>query len=250
MSNKQKSDIVFGVHSVTALLEQQPEHILELWLQQGRHDQPIQHIEQLANDQGIALRWVDKGSINQRVNGNHQGVLAWRKALPALGDNDLPALLDNIEGTPLIVVLDGVTDPHNLGACLRTAEAAGAHLIIAPKDKSAPLNATSAKVACGAADLVPYVRVTNLVRTLNALQERGIWVGGTAGEASQSLYQQDLTGALAWVMGAEGKGMRRLTREHCDFLVNIPMSGAVSSVNVSVATGICLFETVRQRLTR
>lgn len=248
MSNKQKSDIVFGVHSVTALLEQQPEHILELWLQQGRHDQPIKHIEQLANEQGLAVRWVDKGSINQRASGNHQGVLAWRKALPALGDNDLPALLDNIEGTPLIVVLDGVTDPHNLGACLRTAEAAGAHVIIAPKDKSAPLNATSAKVACGAADLVPYVRVTNLVRTLNTLQERGIWVGGTAGEATQSLYQQDLTGALAWVMGAEGKGMRRLTREHCDFLVNIPMSGAVSSVNVSVATGICLFETVRQRL--
>src|SRR5690606_32435580 len=149
--------------------------------------------------------------------------------------------------TPLILILDGVTDPHNLGACLRTADAAGVQLVIAPKDKSAPLNATAAKVACGAAEAVPYIQVTNLARTMKDLQQRGIWIVGTAGEAEHSIYQQDMKGPMALVMGAEGSGMRRLTREHCDYLVNIPMAGEVSSVNVSVATGICLFEAVRQR---
>ena len=147
-----------------------------------------------------------------------------------------------------MLILDGVTDPHNLGACLRTADAAGAHVVIAPKDKSAPLNATAAKVACGAAEAVPYIQVTNLARTMKDLQERGIWIVGTAGEAEQTIYQHDLTGPMAIVMGAEGPGMRRLTREHCDYLANIPMAGEVSSVNVSVATGICLFEAVRQRI--
>jgi 23S rRNA (guanosine2251-2'-O)-methyltransferase len=146
-----------------------------------------------------------------------------------------------------VLVLDGVTDPHNLGACLRTADAAGVALVIAPKDKSAPLNATVAKVACGAAEVVPYIQVTNLARTLQSLQQRGIWITGTAGEAEASVYQTDLTGPCALVMGAEGKGMRRLTREHCDQLINIPMAGEVSSLNVSVATGVCLFEIVRQR---
>jgi len=145
------------------------------------------------------------------------------------------------------VVLDGVTDPHNLGACLRTADAAGATAVIVPKDKSATLTPVVRKVACGAAEVIPLVAVTNLARTLEKLQQRGLWVVGTAGEAEQEIYQQDLTGPLVMIMGAEGKGMRRLTREHCDFLVKLPMSGSVSSLNVSVATGVCLFEAVRQR---
>ena len=146
-----------------------------------------------------------------------------------------------------MLVLDGVTDPHNLGACLRTADAAGALAVIVPKDKSATLNATARKVACGAAEVVPLVAVTNLARTLEKLQKRGVWIVGTAGEASQELYSQDLSGPIALVMGAEGKGMRRLTHEHCDYLVRLPMAGSVSSLNVSVATGVCLFEALRQR---
>jgi 23S rRNA (guanosine2251-2'-O)-methyltransferase len=175
-------------------------------------------------------------------------VIAWRQPVQNRSEKHLPDILDGIEGTPLVLILDGVTDPHNLGACLRTADAAGAHVVIAPKDKSAPLNATAAKVACGAAEAVPYIQVTNLARTMKELQERGIWIIGTAGEAQQSLYQHDLKGPIAIVMGAEGQGMRRLTREHCDFLANLPMAGEVSSLNVSVATGVCLFEVVRQRM--
>ncbi len=146
--------------------------------------------------------------------------------------------------------LDGITDPHNLGACLRSADAAGAHALIMPKDKSAPLNATVSKVACGAAENIPVYSVTNLARTLQKLQDKGVWIFGTAGEAEQTIYEQDLTISTAIIMGAEGEGMRRLTREHCDFLVKLPMSGVVSSLNVSVATGICLYEAVRQRLSK
>ena len=162
-------------------------------------------------------------------------------------EHDLAELLDNLTVPPFLLILDGITDPHNLGACLRTADAAGAHAVITPKDKSATLNATASKVACGAAETVPLIQVTNLARTLTQLKERGVWLLGTAGESATSIYQADLTGPLALVMGAEGKGMRRLTREHCDGLLHIPMAGSVSSLNVSVATGVCLFEAVRQR---
>ncbi len=160
----------------------------------------------------------------------------------------LDELLDRLDVPPLLLVLDGVTDPHNLGACLRTADAAGVHAVIIPKDKSATLNSTVRKVACGAAEVVPLVAVTNLARALEKLRQKGLWVVGTAGDAEQTLYQQDMTGPLIVVMGAEGTGMRRLTREHCDFLVNLPMQGSVSSLNVSVATGVCLFEAQRQRM--
>jgi len=159
----------------------------------------------------------------------------------------LEELLERSERAPLILVLDGVTDPHNLGACLRTADAAGVTAVVIPKDKSATLTPVVRKVACGAAEVIPLVAVTNLARTLEKLQQRGLWVVGTAGEAEQQIYQQDLTGPLVMIMGAEGKGMRRLTRDHCDFLVKLPMAGSVSSLNVSVATGVCLFEAVRQR---
>ena len=207
----------------------------------------MEKISALAEQAGIHVETISKHRLEERVDGVHQGVMAEAKPLPILGDKELFKLMDEVEHSPLLLVLDGVTDPHNLGACLRTADAAGVAAVIAPRDKSAPLNATAIKVACGAADAVPYFQVTNLSRTLNQLQERGVWVVGTAGEAEGSIYQTDLTGPLALVMGAEGKGMRRLTREQCDLLIKIPMAGEVSSLNVSVATGVTLFEIVRQR---
>lgn len=244
-----KLEAVYGLHAVTTLLERSPDQVVELWVMKGRVDQRMQRVLTLAQQQQLDIREADKGLMNQKAEeGNHQGVIAWRKPVQNKTEKHLPELLDNLQGTPLILILDGVTDPHNLGACLRTADAAGVQLVIAPKDKSAPLNATASKVACGAAEAVPYIQVTNLARTMKELQERGIWIVGTAGEAQQSVYQYDFTGATAIVMGAEGSGMRRLTRECCDHLVNIPMAGEVSSVNVSVATGICLFEAVRQRM--
>lgn len=244
-----KLEAVYGLHAVTTLLERSPDQVVELWVMKGRGDQRMQRVLTLAQQQQLDIREADKGLMNQKAEeGNHQGVIAWRKPVQNKTEKHLPELLDNLQGTPLILILDGVTDPHNLGACLRTADAAGVQLVIAPKDKSAPLNATASKVACGAAEAVPYIQVTNLARTMKELQERGIWIVGTAGEAQQSVYQYDFTGATAIVMGAEGSGMRRLTRECCDHLVNIPMAGEVSSVNVSVATGICLFEAVRQRM--
>src|SRR5690606_9022761 len=243
-----KLEAVYGLHAVTTLLQRNPEQVIELWIMQGRHDARMQRVLELAQEQQLDVREADKGLMNQKADeGNHQGVIAWRKPVQHKTEKHLPDILDAISGTPLILILDGVTDPHNLGACLRTADAAGVQLVIAPKDKSAPLNATAAKVACGAAEAVPYIQVTNLARTMKELQQRGIWIVGTAGEAERSIYQQDMKGPMALGMGAEGSGMRRLTREHCDYLVNIPMAGEVSSVNVSVATGICLFEAVRQR---
>jgi len=194
--------------------------------------------------------------LDGMVSGRHQGVVAEAFDTPVSGDmnqsnlwqeQDLLRWVDNKEGPLLLLVLDGVTDPHNLGACLRSADAAGVDAVVVPKDKSADLTPTVRKVACGAAEVVPFVRVTNISRTLQALQERGVWLYGTAGESEKSIYDSDLSGSIALVMGAEGSGLRRLTREQCDFLVNLPMSGSVSSLNVSVATGICLFEIVRQR---
>ena len=242
-----KLEAVYGLHAVTTLLQRSADQVVEIWVMKGRQDKRMQRVLELAEEQGLLVREADRGLMNQKVDGNHQGIIALRKPVQGMSEKQLPDVLDKIEGHPFILILDGVTDPHNLGACIRTADAAGVHLVIAPKDKSAPLNATAAKVACGAAETVPYIQVTNLARTMKELQERGIWIGGTAGEAEQNIYQQNMTGPLALVMGAEGPGMRRLTREHCDFLVNIPMAGEVSSVNVSVATGIWLFEAVRQR---
>lgn len=238
---------VFGFHAVDALLQRQPNRIDELWLQQGRHDQRMQDILQHAKALGVKCKTVRREELDEQAAGNHQGVMAKTKPAQTLRDRDLKELLDAIEHQPLLLILDGVTDPHNLGACLRTADAAGVDAVIAPKDNSAPLNGTVRKVACGAAEVIPYIQVTNLARTMKDIQERGIWITGTAGEAEQSVYDADLKGAVALVMGAEGKGMRRLTRENCDFLVKLPMAGSVSSLNVSVATGVCLFEMVRQR---
>ncbi|WP_458734372.1 23S rRNA (guanosine(2251)-2'-O)-methyltransferase RlmB [Zobellella taiwanensis] len=241
------SELIFGIHALDAVLESHPEHILEVWLLKGRDDARLQGLQGRLQAAGVKVQFAGRQTLDGKADGHqHQGVVARVKAQPALNEADLDALLGSLTA-PLLLVLDGVTDPHNLGACLRTADAAGVHGVIVPRDKSAGLTPVARKVACGAAEVVPLFQVTNLSRTLRSLQDKGVWVVGTAGEADHSLYQAKLTGPLALVMGAEGKGMRRLTREHCDELVSIPMVGSVSSLNVSVATGICLFEMVRQR---
>ena len=238
-------NIVYGLHAVQSLLKSAPQRVEKLWLLQGRDDHRLQKVQQQAK--GIAVEYKSRKELDQLCEGNHQGVIAFAKAGKNFIETDLYELLESNAVTPMLLVLDGVTDPHNLGACLRTADAAGVQAVIVPKDNSAGLTEVARKVACGAAESVPLVPVTNLARTLKKLQELGVWLVGTAGEAEVSVYEAPLTGPLAVVMGAEGRGMRRLTKELCDHLVYIPMAGEVSSLNVSVATGVCLFEAVRQR---
>ncbi|MBT1121687.1 23S rRNA (guanosine(2251)-2'-O)-methyltransferase RlmB [Stutzerimonas nitrititolerans] len=238
---------VYGLHAVEALLRHHPKRVKQVWLAEGRGDPRVRVLLELAEQARVRVGQCERREMDAWVEGVHQGVVAEVSPSQVWGEAMLEELLDRAEGPPLLLVLDGVTDPHNLGACLRTADAAGALAVIVPKDKAATLNATVRKVACGAAEVVPLVAVTNLARSLEKLQQRGLWVVGTAGEAEQVIYAQDLTGPTVLVMGAEGKGMRRLTREHCDFLVRLPMAGSVSSLNVSVATGVCLFEALRQR---
>ncbi|GAB6388229.1 23S rRNA (guanosine(2251)-2'-O)-methyltransferase RlmB [Stutzerimonas marianensis] len=238
---------IYGLHAVEALLRHHPKRVKQIWLAEGRGDPRVQALLQLAGQAKVRVGQCERREMDAWVEGVHQGVIAEVSPSQVWGDAMLDELLDRTEEPPLLLVLDGVTDPHNLGACLRTADAAGALAVIIPKDKSATLNATVRKVACGAAEVMPLVAVTNLARTLEKLQQRGLWVVGAAGEAEQELYDQDLSGPTVLVMGAEGKGMRRLTRKHCDFLVRLPMAGSVSSLNVSVATGVCLFEAQRQR---
>ena len=238
---------IYGVHAVEALLRHHPKRVKQIWLAGGRNDPRVQVLLALAADARVAVGQCERREMDAWVEGVHQGVVADVSPSQVWGEAMLDELLDRTEGAPLLLVLDGVTDPHNLGACLRTANAAGALAVIVPKDKSATLNGTVRKVACGAAEVIPLVAVTNLAGTLEKLQQRGLWVVGTAGEAEREVYDQDLTGPTVLIMGAEGKGMRRLTREHCDYLVRLPMAGSVSSLNVSVATGVCLFEALRQR---
>lgn len=238
---------IYGVHAVEAMLRHHPKRVKQVWLAEGRNDPRVQVLIELAAQSRVAVGQAERRELDVWVEGVHQGVVAEVSPSQVWGEAMLDELLDRAEGPPLLLVLDGVTDPHNLGACLRTADAAGALAVIVPKDKSATLNPTVRKVACGAAEVIPLVAVTNLARTLEKLQQRGLWVVGTAGEAELDLYQQDLTGPTILIMGAEGKGMRRLTRDHCDYLVRLPMAGSVSSLNVSVATGVCLFEALRQR---
>ena len=244
---------VYGIHTVSELLKQNPQDVLELLLQEGREDRRINEVRQLADQAGVSWQSVERRDLDKRLRNIqsgavHQGVIALcRVGATVQDERALAALLDALKHPPLLLVLDEVTDPHNLGACLRTADAAGVDAVIVPKDKSAPLNMTARKVACGAADTIPFVAVTNLSRTLQELKARGIWISGAAGEATSSVYDMDFRVPTAIVMGSEGKGLRRLTREHCDYLVSIPMAGALSSLNVSVATGVCLFEVARQR---
>ncbi|RZI40590.1 23S rRNA (guanosine(2251)-2'-O)-methyltransferase RlmB [Herbaspirillum sp. HC18] len=242
-----KSKMIFGFHAVTARLRHDASSVEELYVDAGRHDRRMQELLRAAEAAKVRIIHVD----GQRLDGmagshRHQGVVA--KAGELSLARNLDELLDVIEGPPLLLLLDGVTDPHNLGACLRVADAAGAHAIIAPKDRAVGLNATAAKVASGAADTVPYITVTNLARTMRELKERDIWLTGTSDDVEKSLYQADFTGPTALVMGSEGEGMRRLTRENCDVLVRIPMHGSVESLNVSVASGVCLYEARRQRI--
>lgn len=243
------SENIYGIHAVQSFLANTPERLIEVYVLKGREDKRLQPVLNELYQLGISIQFLNRDSLDKKANGEvHQGIIAKVQPTKELNENDLDELLKNKEN-PLILVLDGITDPHNLGACLRTADAAGVCAVIVPKDKSAQLNGIARKVACGAAEVVPLIRVTNLVRTLRELQNNhNIWVVGTAGEATEMLYQTKLTGPLALVMGAEGEGMRRLTRETCDQLVSIPMAGSVSSLNVSVATGVCLFEITRQRL--
>jgi len=238
---------VYGVHAVEALLRHHPKRVKQLWLAEGRQDPRVQALVQLAEAARVPVGQRERRELDEWAEGVHQGVVAEVSPSQVWGENFLEELLARKESVPLLLVLDGVTDPHNLGACLRTADAAGVQAVIVPRDKSATLNATVRKVACGAAEVIPLVAVTNLARTLEKLQQQGLWIVGTAGEATQEIYDLDLRGPTVLVMGAEGSGMRRLTREHCDYLAKLPMGGSVSSLNVSVATGVCLFEAVRQR---
>ena len=219
MSNLEK---IYGVHAVEALLRHHPKRVKQIWLAEGRSDPRVQTLIALAAENRVAVGQAERRELDAWVEGVHQGVVADVSPSQVWGEAMLDELLDRTEGAPLLLVLDGVTDPHNLTPTVR-------------------------KVACGAAEVIPLVAVTNLARTLEKLKQRGLWVVGTAGEAEQSLYQQDMTGPTILIMGAEGSGMRRLTRDLCDYLVHLPMTGSVSSLNVSVATGVCLFEAQRQR---
>lgn len=242
------SDIIYGIHAVKALLESDPQRFIEVFILKGRDDKRLMPLVTEIERNGISVQVANRQWLDDKSEGAaHQGIIARIREGRQYQENDLPDLLAKHQ-TPFLLILDGVTDPHNLGACLRSADAAGVHAVIVPRDRSAQLNAVAKKVACGAAETVPLIKVTNLARTMRLLQEQQIWIVGTAGEADHTLYQSKLSGPLAIVMGAEGEGMRRLTREHCDELVSLPMAGSVSSLNVSVATGICLFEVVRQRL--
>ncbi|WP_042268589.1 23S rRNA (guanosine(2251)-2'-O)-methyltransferase RlmB [Paraburkholderia heleia] len=238
--------VLYGFHAVTARLRHDASTVEDVYYDPTRRDRRMQDFLHTAKEAGARVIAADETRLwGLAHTERHQGVVARVHDLP-LAQN-LAELLDGIQGSPLLLVLDGVTDPHNLGACLRVADAAGAHAVIAPRDRAVGLNATAAKVASGAADTVPYITVTNLARALRELKDAGIWVVGTAGDASASLYETKLDGPVALVLGAEGEGMRRLTRETCDEVMQIPMAGTVESLNVSVASGVCLFEAVRQR---
>jgi len=240
------SQILAGFHAVVARLRHAPESIKEVYVEASRRDKRMQSLIESAERAGRRVHPVTVERLEGLSRGTrHQGVVA--VAEERLLAVDVDEVLDTIEGPALLLVLDGVTDPHNLGACLRTADAAGVHAVIAPRDRAVGLNSTVQRVACGAADTVPYITVTNLARTLRALKERDVWVVGTDDQATEGMHAVDARRSMAWVMGAEGEGMRRLTRETCDQLVTIPMLGSVESLNVSVASAVCLYESVRQR---
>jgi 23S rRNA (guanosine2251-2'-O)-methyltransferase len=243
-----KRNLVYGLHAVGAVIERAPERLIELWMSEPRQDDRARRLKERALAAGVRIQSVGNDTL-AKLAGDvaHQGAVAAIRPLKPWDEHDLIAAISEIPD-PLLLVLDGVTDPHNLGACLRTADAAGAHALVIPKDRSATLDGVARKVAAGAAEFVPLVAVTNLARALRACKERGIWVVGTDADADGTLYAADLKRPLALVLGAEGDGMRRLTRECCDFLVRIPMAGQMESLNVSVAAGVALFEARRQRL--
>lgn len=239
---------IHGIHAVQTAIDNDASNILQLWADTKSANQRLVPVLTAAKQKGLTVAHADAAQLEKIAKTRkHQNIVAEYSTPKSLTENDLWDLLTNLQETPLLLVLDEVTDPHNLGACLRTSEAAGVHAIIAPRDNSASLTPTVRKVASGAAELVPFIQVTNLARTLQTLKEYGVWIIGTSDKASGDLYQQDLTLPMALVMGAEGKGMRRLTEKQCDLLLRLPMAGQVSSLNISVATGVCLYEAVRQR---
>lgn len=240
------ADLVFGIHAVGALMQRAPQDVLELFVMKDRDDKRMQPLIQQARQHGVSVQFCNRKTLDDMVGGQHQGIVAKARLQSSGTEADLAAIVA-ANDKPFILILDGVTDPHNLGAILRSADAAGVHAVVAPKDRSVKLTSVVRKVACGAAENVPFITITNLARTMRELQEAGVWIVGTAGETETLVYDADLKGPLALVLGAEGEGLRRLTRETCDSLVKIPMFGTVSSLNVSVAAGICLFEAVRQR---
>jgi len=238
--------ILFGFHAITVRMKTAPKSVIELHVEANRRDARMRSFVDRARESDIKIVETDGERLDKLAGtSRHQGVVA-RVEVVAM-PHSLDEVVESIEGPPLLLILDGVTDPHNLGACLRVADGAGAHAIVAPKDHAVGVNATVAKVASGAAETVPYIMVTNLARTLNELKDFDIRIIGTSDDAEQDLYDLDLTGPVAFVLGSEGDGMRQLTRKTCDQLVRIPMAGAVESLNVSVAAGVCLFEALRQR---
>lgn len=240
------TSFIHGFHAITARLRLDAKSVHELYCDSARADPRMRELVKLATNLKLRVLQVDARRLDGMAPpGRHQGVVAKVDALRR--QVSLDDLLDGIKEAPLLLVLDGVQDPHNLGACLRSAEAAGVHAVVVPKDRAARVTPVVRKTSAGASEVVPLFQVTNLVRTLRALKAAGIWITGTTENAAQTIYQQDLTGPIALVMGGEGQGLRRLTLEHCDFLVRIPMSGVIESLNVSVATGVCLFEIHRQR---
>ncbi|MGB3724669.1 MAG: 23S rRNA (guanosine(2251)-2'-O)-methyltransferase RlmB [Glaciecola sp.] len=245
-----QTEFIYGIHSIASVLENEPERLLEIMVAKGRNDDRMNNVVNIARKHKISVQFVQRKTLDDKSKGEqNQGIIARAKPARVLDEADLDVILDK-QTSVFLLVLDGVTDPHNLGACLRNADAAGVHAVVVPKDNSVTLTPVVRKVAVGAAETVPLIQVTNLSRTLKHIQQKGVWVIGTAGEADQLIYNTQIKGSTAIVMGAEGKGMRRLTRENCDELVKLPMAGSVSSLNVAVASGICLFEVVRQRLPR
>ncbi len=245
MKREREPRVVFGFHAILARLRADPKSVLEIFVDETRNDARGKDLISIAERAGVRVMRVPTKRLDGFYGGGrHQGVVA-RVEVKSMADN-LDDVLDQVE-KPLLLVLDGVTDPHNLGACLRVANAAGAHAVIAPRDRAAGITPAVSKVASGAAEATPYLMVTNLARTLAELKQRNIWIVGADERAEQTLYAADLPESIAWVLGAEGEGMRRLTRESCDLLVRIPTRGDVESLNVSVSAGVCLFESVRRR---
>jgi 23S rRNA (guanosine2251-2'-O)-methyltransferase len=243
-----EASLVFGLHAVRTLLQRHADKIGQLLIVRGREDARMSEVLKLAREHQVKVEFRPAQEMDHLASGErHQGVIARLLKVENLGEGALDEILDRAGDSPFVLVLDGVTDPHNLGACLRTADAAGVNAVIVPRDRATGLTPVVRKVAAGAAETVPLIQVTNLARTMRLLKERGFWIVGTDDEADMPLHQAKLTGPLAVVMGAEGSGMRRLTKENCDALLSIPMQGVVESLNVSVATGVMLYEAVRQR---
>jgi 23S rRNA (guanosine2251-2'-O)-methyltransferase len=241
-------ELMFGIHSVDAALTHDPKNILELYIESDSQNARLKELSERARDLGLKPHSRPREALDRMTGGaRHQGAVARYQTPPPRNENELYTLVEKAEKDTLLLVLDGVTDPHNLGACLRSAEAAGITAVVVPKDKAAGITPTVRRASAGAADRIAFFAVTNLARTLKLLKDRGVWLVGLAGDAEQDFYKLDLKGPTALVVGSEGDGMRRLTRESCDFVARIPMRGDVESLNVSVATGVILFEALRQR---